>query len=144
MRAEYQAHIDELLAQYGKLRDNLGRMQQEMAELTATAQSPDESVKVTVDYRGELTKVELNPRSLRSLDSATIGETIVATARAAAQQVRQRVQELVTPNLPDGTRVAGMGAEFDLSKVFPANPEDLAGLLNLRPGPGATGATGRQ
>lgn len=35
MRAEYEAHINELLEQYRQVRDNLGRMQREMAELTA-------------------------------------------------------------------------------------------------------------
>ena len=135
MRAEYQAHIDELLAQYRQVRDNLGRMQREMAELTATAQSPDELVKVTVDHRGELTAVEFNPRALRLVDSITLGETVVATAKAATRELRRRVQELVAPNIPDAAGLSGMGGDFDFSKMFPADPQDMPGLRDLRPGP---------
>jgi DNA-binding protein YbaB len=135
VRAEYQAHINELLQQYRQVRDNLGRMQQQMTELTATAQSPDKLVEVTVDYRGELTKVEINPRAFRVLDSATLGETIVATAKAATVQVRRLIQELVNPNMPDIAGLSGMGTDLDFSKMFPADPQDLPGLRDLRPGP---------
>jgi len=136
MRAEYEAHINELLEQYRQVRDNLGRMQREMAELTATAESPDEMVKVTVDHRGELTAVEVNPRAFRSLDSVTLGETIVATAKAATGELRRRVQELVTPNIPDVAGLSGIGGDFDFSKMFPADPQDLPGLRDMLPGPG--------
>jgi DNA-binding protein YbaB len=135
VRAEYQAHIDELLEQYRQVRDNLGRMQREMAELTATARSEDELVTVTVDHRGELTAVEINPRAFRLLDSVTLGETIVATAGAATRDLRRRVQELVAPNVPDTARLSGMGGDFDFSKMFPADPQDLPGLRDMRPGP---------
>ncbi|WP_433207163.1 YbaB/EbfC family nucleoid-associated protein [Dactylosporangium sp. CS-047395] len=137
MRAEYQAHIDELMQQYRQVRDNLGRMQREMAELTATAQSEDELVKVTVDHRGALTAVDINPRAFRALDSATLGETIVATAKAATDDLRRRVQELVTPNMPDVAGLSRMGGDFDFSKMFPEDPKDMPGLRDLRPGPGA-------
>jgi len=143
VRAEYQAHINELLEQYRQVRDNLGRMQQEMTELTATAQSEDEMVKATVDYRGELTKVEINPRAFRAVDSVTLGESIVATARAATRDVRRRVQELVTPSMPDVAGLSRMGGDFDFSKMFPEDPMDMPGLRDLRPGPGQPGTPGQ-
>jgi DNA-binding protein YbaB len=143
VRAEYQAHINELLEQYRQVRDNLGRMQQQMTEVTATAVSEDETVKATVDYRGELTKVEINPRALRSVDSTTLGETIVATARAAAQEVRKKVQALVTPNMPDVAGLSTMGGDFDFSKMFPDDPMNMPGLRDLRPGPGQPGGAGQ-
>ncbi|GAA3453705.1 YbaB/EbfC family nucleoid-associated protein [Dactylosporangium matsuzakiense] len=134
MRAEFQAHLDELLAQYRQARDNIGRMQREMAELSATAQSEDELVKVSVDHRGELTKVEINPRAFRLLDSVTLGETIVTTTKAATADLRRRVQELVAPHAPNFAGLSGMGGDFDVTKIFPEDPQDMPGLRDLRRG----------
>jgi DNA-binding protein YbaB len=133
MRPEWQAHIDELLEQYRKVRDNLGRMQREMAELTATAESDDGMVRATVGFHGELTKLELNPRAYRVLDTETLGEVIVATTRKAAAQVRQLVNEVVSPNLPDVAGLRGMTGDFDFTKLFPTDPADLPAAREVRP-----------
>ena len=119
MRPELQAHIDELLGQYRQLRDNLGRMQQEMTELTATVQSPDGMVRATVGYRGDLTKLELNPRAYRVHDTVTLAELIVETTSKAAAEVRGRVHALVAPNLPEVAGLSKMGSDFDLTRMFP-------------------------
>lgn len=132
MRPEWQAHIDELLQQYRRMRDNLGEMQRQMTELTATAESPSGAVHVTVDYRGNLTKVEINPRAYRSLDSTTLGEQIVETAKAAARQVQEQVREVVSPNVPDVAGLSGIGGDFDFTKLFPEDPEDLPGAREAR------------
>jgi DNA-binding protein YbaB len=122
MRPEWQAHIDELLGQYRQLRDNLGRMQREMSELTATVDSPDGAVRVTVGPRGDLVKLEINPRAHRALDSVTLAEIIVSTTQRAAAEVAQRMRELAEPNLPNSARLAGMGTDFDFTKMFPEDP----------------------
>src|SRR5262245_17783648 len=122
MRPEWQAHIDEMLGQYRQLRDNLGRMQREMSELTATADSPDGAVRVTVGPKGDLVKLEINPRAHRALDSVTLAETIVATTRQAAAKAAERLREIVEPNLPNSARLAGMGTDFDFTKMFPEDP----------------------
>ena len=122
MRPEWQAHIDEMLSQYRRLRDNVGRMQRELAELTATVESSDGAVRVTVGPRGELVKLEINPRAQRALDSVTLAEVIVATTRKAGAEVATRMRELVEPNLPDSARLAGMGADVDFTKIFPEDP----------------------
>jgi hypothetical protein len=46
-----------------------------MAELTGTAESPDGLVKATVDFRGSLTKLEFNPRPVRTIDSVSFKTT---------------------------------------------------------------------
>jgi DNA-binding protein YbaB len=122
LRPEWQAHIDEMLGQYRRLRDNVGRMQRELADLTATVQSPDGAVRATVGPRGELLKLEINPRAQRALDSVTLAEVIVATARKAGADVAMRMRQVVEPNLPDSARVAGMGADIDFTKMFPEDP----------------------
>jgi DNA-binding protein YbaB len=119
MRPELQAHIDELLGQYRQLRDNLGRMQQEMTELTATVQSQDGMVRATVGYRGDLTKLDINPRAYRVLDTVSLAELIVETTARATAEVRAQIHALVAPNLPDVAGLSGMGGDFDVSKLFP-------------------------
>ncbi|MDT5024550.1 MAG: hypothetical protein QOE61_976 [Micromonosporaceae bacterium] len=132
MRPEWQAHIDELLQQYRQVRDNLGQMQREMTELTATAESPGGAVRATVDYRGNLTKLEINPRAHRSLDSATLADQIVETTKKAAQQVQERVREVVSPNVPDVAGLSGIGGDFDFTKLFPEDPKDLSPIRQVR------------
>jgi DNA-binding protein YbaB len=122
VRPEWQAHIDELLGQYRQLRDNLGRMQREMAELTATAESPDGAVRATVGHRGDLVRLEINPRAQRALDSVTLAEVIVSTTRQAAADVARKTREVVEPNLPNSATLSGMGSDFDFSKMFPEDP----------------------
>jgi DNA-binding protein YbaB len=132
MRPERQARIDELLQQYRHMRDNLGAMQREMTELTATAESPGGAVRATVDYRGNLSKLEINPRAYRSLDSTTMGEQIVETAKMAARQVQERVREVVSPNVPDVAGLSVIGGDFDFTKLFPEKSEDLPGIREPR------------
>jgi DNA-binding protein YbaB len=125
MRPEWQAHIDELLGQYRRLRDNLGQMQREMTELTASAESRNGEVRATVGYRGDLVKLEINPRAHRALDSVTLAELIVETTRQAAADVQARMREVVAPNLPDAAGLSGMGTDFDFTKLFPEDPMEL-------------------
>jgi DNA-binding protein YbaB len=133
MRAEWQAHIDSMLEQYREVRDNLGRMQREMAELTGTAESPDGLVKATVDFRGSLTKLEFNPRLVRTIDSVSLAEVIVQTVQQASAGVSEQVRDVVGPNVPESAGLSGMGTDFDFSKMFPADPQDIPGARETRP-----------
>jgi len=121
-----------MLEQYRDVRDNLGRMQREMAEQTATAESSDGLVKATVDFRGSLLKLDINPRMLRSVDSSSLSETIVRTVKRASAGVAGKVRAVVGPNVPDAAGLSGMGTDFDFSKMFPADPNDIPGARETR------------
>lgn len=133
VRADWQAHIDELLDQYRTMRDNLGDMQQRMAELVGTAESEDGLISATVSYRGELSGLEIDPRVLRSYDSVTLSETLLVVAQAAVADVRRQLSEVMSPYMPENMAdMGGIGKQIDLSKLLPEDPTDADRLRPSR------------
>ncbi|TML24135.1 MAG: YbaB/EbfC family nucleoid-associated protein [Actinobacteria bacterium] len=133
MRPEWQAHIDELLGQYRTMRDRLGDTQRQIAQLQATAESPDGLVEVTVGPRGELVSLKLRPGIYRAPDSDRLAELILATTRDAARLAHERLRALIEPIVPaELGDLGGMGADFDVTALLPEDPTDLS-HLPLRP-----------
>ncbi|MFC5184020.1 YbaB/EbfC family nucleoid-associated protein [Actinomadura harenae] len=120
MRAEWQAHIDELLGQYREQRDKLQGLQEKLADIEATAEAADGMVQVTVDRQGRLTALELDPRVYRKLASAELSEAVLEASRDASAQVADKISQAmqdVTPAGPAGS--AASGGIPDLGKLLP-------------------------
>ncbi len=133
MRAEWQAHIDELMDQYRKMRDNVSEMQQRMTEIVGTAESEDGLISASVSYRGELSELDIDPRVLRSYDSVTLSETLLAVARAATADLRRQLSETMAPYMPDSLGdLGGIEKQVDLRKLLPEDPTDLSRLTPPR------------
>lgn len=133
VRADWQAHIDGLMDQYRTMRDNLGEMQQRLAEIVGTAESEDGMISASVSYRGELSELVIDPRVLRSYDSVTLSETLLAVAREATADVRRQMSEVMTPYMPEGMGdMGGIGKQIDLSKLLPEDPTDPGRLRPSR------------
>jgi DNA-binding protein YbaB len=133
MRPEWQAHIDGLLSQYRTMRDRLGETQRRIAEVQATAESPDGLVQVTVGPRGELVNLKLRPGIYRTPDSEGLAVLILATTREAARQAHEQLRALIEPIVPPELGdLGGMSTDFDFDKLLPEDPTDL-GHLPVRP-----------
>ncbi|MBA9001817.1 YbaB/EbfC family nucleoid-associated protein [Thermomonospora cellulosilytica] len=119
MRAEWQAHIDELLKEYRDKRAQLRELQELLATLEATSTAADEMVKVTVGPQGQLKGLEFDPRVYRRLSPSELADAIVEAAERAAAEVRERMQGAMEPfQIPE---VEG----FDLGKVLGGPPRDF-------------------
>ncbi|RFU39480.1 YbaB/EbfC family DNA-binding protein [Actinomadura logoneensis] len=121
MRAEWQAHIDELLGQYREQRDRLKGLQEKLEGIEASAEAADGMVRVTVDRQGRLTALELDPRVYRKLASAELSEAVLEASRDASAQVADKIAEAmrdITPAGPAGEG-AGPGGIPDLGKLLP-------------------------
>jgi len=133
MRPEWQAHIDELLGQYRTMRDRLGETQRQIAQVQATAVSPDGLVEVTVGPRGELVNLRLRPGIYRMPDSERLAELILSTTREAARLAHEQLRALIEPIVPaELGDLGGMSADFDVATLLPEDPTDLR-HLPLRP-----------
>jgi DNA-binding protein YbaB len=87
--------------------DVLARVQSQMADIAAvqkhqaalriSAEAADQTVEVTVNAQGQLLKVVIDESYLNDHDIEDLGEAILEAARAATQQARQRVAELLAP-----------------------------------------------
>jgi DNA-binding protein YbaB len=96
-----QAHAEELMAQFQRLRDGAAELQRKLQAVTATATSDDRYVTATVGPRGQLIRLELDPRIYRNPNSRQLAATITDTIQRAAADSAEKVAELCKPFLPE-------------------------------------------
>ncbi|MFY1635095.1 YbaB/EbfC family nucleoid-associated protein [Solwaraspora sp. WMMB335] len=120
-----RARADELMAQFDRMRSGVGELQQQLRAVSATVTSADGLVTVTVGPRGQVTRVELDPRIYRRPNAKELSETITETIRAATAKALAQVAELCRPLVPDEQFQAHM--DFDLEGVFRQLDADLPG-----------------
>jgi hypothetical protein len=84
--------------------DNVNDLQRRLLKVTGTAWSDDRMVKAVVGQRGHLVELELDPRLYRRPNSRALSASIVATVRAAIEDVQRRSQELLDESLPSDLR----------------------------------------
>src|SRR4051812_42306388 len=95
------------------MRAGYGELQQKLRAVTATVSSEDGSVTATVGPRGQLLKLELDPRISRRPDSGRLAATITETIRNATEQAMATVTELCKPFVPDAQFQAHLNYDFD-------------------------------
>ncbi|MDG4773755.1 YbaB/EbfC family nucleoid-associated protein [Solwaraspora sp. WMMD792] len=120
-----RARADELMAQFDRMRSGVGDLQQQLRAVSATVTSDDGLVTVTVGPRGQVTKVELDPRIYRRPNAAQLSTTVTETIRAATAQAMAEVEQICRPLVPDAQFQAHM--DFDLEGIFRQLDTDLPG-----------------
>ena len=91
-------------ADYEKLRDDLLEVRTRIADIEATADSPDGLVSATVVGRGELSELYLDPRIYRTTDSKALASSIMDTIRDAVGQSRRQLFEITRQYLPSDAK----------------------------------------
>ncbi|MFY1653078.1 YbaB/EbfC family nucleoid-associated protein [Solwaraspora sp. WMMB762] len=120
-----RARADELMAQFDRMRSGVGDLQQQLRAVSATVTSDDGLVTVTVGPRGQVTKVELDPRIYRRPNAAQLSTTVTETIRAATAQAMAEVEQICRPMVPDAQFQAHI--DFDLEGIFRQLDTDLPG-----------------
>lgn len=119
--------VPELDGQLRQLLDATSRMrdlQEEIAQLTGHGEAADRRIRVEADNAGRLTKIDIDPRTMR-MASEDLAEAILQAAQQAADDVMAKSQELlnnVMPALGDVQRIRQM----DYSGL----PDDAVDALN--------------
>ncbi|WP_168221090.1 YbaB/EbfC family nucleoid-associated protein [Actinomadura sp. WMMA1423] len=121
MRAEWQAHIDELLQTYQEKRRQIQGMQSRLEAIEAEAEAADGMVKVRVDRQGRLTSLELDPRVRSELGSAELAEAIMNASRDAQAQVADQMRAAMRGLAPEGAAEGGV----DFGKLLLERPDDF-------------------
>ncbi|MFE9102689.1 YbaB/EbfC family nucleoid-associated protein [Actinomadura geliboluensis] len=121
MRAEWQAHIDELLQTYQEKRRQIADMQSRLETIEAEAEAADGMVRVKVDRQGRLTSLEFDPRVQRKLGSEELAEAVLEASRDAQAQVADQMRAAMQGLVPDGSAESG----FDITKLLPERPDDF-------------------
>jgi hypothetical protein len=128
VQAEWQAHMETMLDEYGRLRERLAGLRSALANLTETVGSADGSVRVTVDHGGRLLSLDLDPADGHGQSAGELSARIVAAADLAAQRVANRTRTLIGEMLPAryADMVAGDADPADLIHGDPSDPGDPA------------------
>ncbi|SEF89747.1 Conserved DNA-binding protein YbaB [Nonomuraea solani] len=107
MGSEDRPDVAAMRAYADELRDTFNRLQDEGSELHARAKavqvtetSRDGLVTVTVGARGDLVRLDLDPRIYRRPDARHLADTIAETTRRAAARAQERITEIFEPVIP--------------------------------------------
>ncbi len=111
--ANLRAKLEAMMEDYYKLRDGLKEFQQAAQRLQVTASSPDGYIKATVGPRGQLIRLELDPRIYRQPNSRALAQSIVETVQRAATEAADKLADMVKPFMPAEELQAHMKLDFD-------------------------------
>jgi len=96
-----------------KLATDGPRLQAEAKAVHVTETSPNGLVTVTVGARGELVRLDIDPRVFRRPDSRELADTITETVHRAAAAAQQRVLDVFEPLVPRATLQAHLDGDTD-------------------------------
>ncbi|MEV4418196.1 YbaB/EbfC family nucleoid-associated protein [Catellatospora sp. NPDC049609] len=86
--------------QYSRLRSGMGEMQAKLHAYRATEKSRDGLIKVSVDARGRLVKLELEPAALRSYSATALAEEITRVVTKAGESAGAGVNAIMAEVMP--------------------------------------------
>jgi DNA-binding protein YbaB len=118
--------IESMVGDLRRSLSNMGDVQRELMRVTGTAWSEDRLVKAVVGPRGQLLELDIDPRVYRTPNSKALAASIVATVRAAVDEVLRAGAEILDENVP---RDAGLGFGLDSPAMRMARRHD-ADVLN--------------
>ncbi|MBG0816641.1 YbaB/EbfC family nucleoid-associated protein [Planomonospora sp. ID82291] len=98
--AGMQAYADELRRTFARLQDDgLDRLR-DAKTVQVTEKSQDGLVAATVGPRGELIRLDIDPRIYRRPDARALADVITGTVHRAAESAQRRVVEIFEPLIP--------------------------------------------
>jgi DNA-binding protein YbaB len=119
--------------------DNIEETRQQILEVTGTAWSDDRLLKATVGPRGQLIDLDIDPRVFRNPNSKALSASIIATVRAAVEDVNGKTRKLVEKALPDD-RGLGLGVGHDgetaMDRMLSSHDSELPTILKKEDGHG--------
>jgi DNA-binding protein YbaB len=118
----YADRVAELMVRYREQRAEAGELRRRLTEVTGTAASPRQSVRVTVNFRGEVLSLEFPTSAYKSMPPAELADTITTTIREAKEKALEAIRELPLPSSALGLDIAGMmEGKTDIAGL----PEDI-------------------
>jgi len=98
--AGMRAYAEELKGRFEKLATEGPKLQERARAVQVTEKSPDGLISATVGSRGELIRLDLDPRIYRQPDSRELADTITDTIKAAGVKAQEQVLEVFEPLVP--------------------------------------------
>lgn len=108
-----KAYAEALQAQFERMTTKGPEIQQKAREVQVTEKSRDGLVSVTVGARGELVRLDLDPRIYRRPDSRELADAITETVHAAQASAKERVMEVFAEIIPRKQLDLQVDGDFD-------------------------------
>ncbi|GII60371.1 hypothetical protein Skr01_04560 [Sphaerisporangium krabiense] len=121
--AEMRAYADELRATFTRLHQEAPALHEKARAVQVTEKSRDGLISATVGPRGDLIRLDIDPRVYRRPDSRELADSITETVHRAAEKARERVVELFEPLIPAEQMAAHL--DGDLERVL----DQMAGRM---------------
>lgn len=113
-----RARFDDVVSQYQRLRMGLDDIQDRLAKLSVTAESPDGTVRATVGARGQLVGLKFDREIYRRGDPDELARTILRTVEKAVAQTTEQVQSMVGEYLPADSGAARFMRDGDFGGLL--------------------------
>lgn len=98
--AGVRAQAEALRATFERMTAEAPAIHAKARALEVTEKSRDGLISVTVGARGDLVRLDIDPRIYRRPDSRALADTITETVHLAAMKAQERVIELFEPLVP--------------------------------------------
>jgi DNA-binding protein YbaB len=121
--AGLRAYADELRSNFLRLQQEAPALHAKARSIQVTEKSPDGLVTATVGVRGELIRLDLDPRIYRRQHARGLADAITQTIQKAANKAQGMVVELFEPLVPTDQMKAHL--EGDLEKALEHMSEQL-------------------
>ncbi|WP_084556378.1 YbaB/EbfC family nucleoid-associated protein [Couchioplanes caeruleus] len=113
-----RARFDDVRSRYERLRSGMDEMQQRLARMAVTVESPDALVRATVGPRGQLVDLKLDREIYRRGDPDELARTILRTVEEAVARTTDQVQEMLSEYLPPDSGAAGFLRDGDFGQLL--------------------------
>jgi len=108
-----RAYAEQLQARFDKLSTEAPAIQAQARAVQVTEKSPDGLISATVGARGELIRLDLDPRIYRRPDSRELADSITDTIKAAAAKAQDTVLDLFEPLVPRNEMAEHMSGNLE-------------------------------
>jgi DNA-binding protein YbaB len=95
-----QTYAEQLMAEFQRTREQAAELRERLRTVTATVTSPDSLVTATVGPRGQLLRLDIDPRVYRRPNSRVLADAITTTVQRATVAAAAKVTELCQPGPP--------------------------------------------
>lgn len=111
--AGMRAYAEELEKRFRRLQEEGPKLQERARSLQVTETSGDGLISATVDARGELIRLDIDPRIYRRPDARALANEITETIKKAGVKARDQVVELFATLVPREQVDAQLGGDSD-------------------------------
>lgn len=124
--AGLRAYAESLEATFNRMQAEAPAAAERARALQVTEKSRDGFIAATVGARGELIRLDIDPRIYRNPDSRELADTILETIKRAGTKVQEQIIEVFEPIIPREQ------LELHMSGDLQAIMDDMAERMHRR------------